>query len=158
VHRQRDDDTLLVFMASVDTEARAGVGIVRDMVKIMNDMNVKTHAILITNTGLTCSASAAIASLMNESKYITHMTRAFLMFDILNHRNVPPHRLLTPPEIENLLTSRNLKLSQFPSIKIDDPVCRYFGGKPGDVFEIVRNRPTVGHHFYYRTVVPEGHE
>ena len=91
-----------------------------------------------------------------RQKFVSALQYPFfysLLFDIFDHVDVPPHRLLSSEETHELLKERNLKLTQFPSIKMDDPVCRYLGGRPGDVFEITRNRPTVGQHLYYRKVV-----
>jgi DNA-directed RNA polymerase subunit H (RpoH/RPB5) len=150
VFRERDNDTLLVFWPE-ETGARVGVGVLRDMVKMMDDV-CATNAVLISS-GMTSSATAFVHTLMESNKFITAIPPSSLMFDIFEHADVPPHRLLTPEEVKQLLKDRNLKLKQFPSIKMDDPMCRYLGGRPGDVFEITRNRPTVGHHLYYRKVV-----
>lgn len=149
VRRPHDNDVLLVFCAYEDT--RTGVGVVRDMVKLMEDMGAH-NAILITKS-ITSSATTSIHSLMASGTFITTIAPTSLLFDIFDHVDVPPHRLLSSEETQELLKERNLKLTQFPSIKMDDPVCRYLGGRPGDVFEITRNRPTVGQHLYYRKVV-----
>lgn len=149
VHRESDDDTLLVYYAS--NNARVGVGVVRDVVKMMDDA-MSVNAILLT-TGATSSAVSAIHALMETGKFVTPIAPCSLIYDIFEHVIVPPHRLLSLKEVETLLKTRKLKIEQFPSIKLDDPMCRYLGGRPGDVFEIRRNRPTVGYHLYYRKVV-----
>lgn len=149
VHREKDGDVLLVYRT--EDESRVGVVVVRDMVKLMEELGV-SNALLLAR-GTTSSASAAMNGLIEMRKHITTIPPSSLLYDIFEHRDVPPHRILDPEEVEALLKERKLKLSQFPSIKMDDPMCRYLGGKPGDVFEIKRNRPTAGYHLYYRKVV-----
>jgi len=47
---------------------------------------------------------------------------------------------------------RTFKLEHFPSIKMDDPWCRYMGGKVGDVFEMKSNLSS-GYQLSYKRVV-----
>ena len=149
VRREEDGRVLLVHRAEED--ARVGVVVVREMVKLMEKVDA-SHALLLAR-GATSSASAAISALMATQNFITIIPPTSLIYDIFEHKDVPPHRLLPHPELHEMLKERKLKLAQLPSIRMDDPMCRYLGGKPGDVFEIKRNRPTVGLHLYYRKVV-----
>lgn len=141
-------DVLLVYRAD---DPRVGVVVIRDMVKLMDEHNI-VDALLLA-PAVTSSAMATIASLRESDKFIVTIAPASLMYDIFDHACVPPHRLMSKDEVDALLLDRNLSLNQFPSIKMDDAMCRYLGGKPGDVFEIMRNRPNVGIHVYYRKVV-----
>jgi len=149
VHRDTDNVTLLVYRAPDDS--RVGVGVVRDLVKMMDEVGAP-DSILLT-AGTTSSATSSIHALMATGKFIVPIIPSSLLFDIFEHASVPHHRMLRAAEVEDLLKTRKLTLDQFPSIKMNDPMCRYLGGKPGDVFEITRNRPTVGYHLYYRKVV-----
>jgi DNA-directed RNA polymerase subunit H (RpoH/RPB5) len=149
VTKELDGSVLLVYKAEED--ARVGVVVIREMVKLMENFGAN-DALLLARGG-TSSATAAINALMMDQKFITIIPPTSLIYDIFEHNDVPLHRLLSPPELSQLLKERKLKLSQFPSMRMDDPMCRYLGGKPGDVFEITRNRPTVGKHLYYRKVV-----
>lgn len=149
VKRDRDADVLLVYRT--DDEARVGVGVIRDVAKIMEEAGV-VNAILLAS-GTTSSAHAAVTALMTSGKFLTIIPPSSLVYDIYEHHDVPRHRLLDPTEVHDLLQKMRLNLSQFPCIKMDDPMCRYLGGRPGDIFEITRIRPTVGYDIYYRKVV-----
>ncbi len=147
------DGSLLVFYAGKD--ARVGVGVVRDMVKLMDDTH--TQDALFLAVGLTPSASAAInAARTTTPKHVVTISPAALLYDIFDHKSVPPHRILGAAERGAMLASYKLRPEQLPSMKLEDAMCRYLGGRPGDVFEITRNRPNVGHHLYYRHVVDIG--
>jgi len=140
---------LLVYRE--DEDARVGVGVMREMAKLMEKVGA-SDALLLAG-GATSSAAASISELMLTGKFITIIPPTSLIYDIFEHRDVPPHRILSTAELDQLLKEMGVKLSELPAIRMNDPMCRYLGGKPGDVFEIRRNRPTVGHHLYYRKVV-----
>jgi DNA-directed RNA polymerase subunit H (RpoH/RPB5) len=72
-----------------------------------------------------------------------------------HHILQPKWRLLNSNEIEDLINRYKSK-ALIASVCIDDPMCRYYGGKPpfgdkklGDVFEITRD----GLNIFYRKVV-----
>lgn len=73
--------------------------------------------------------------------------------DLFKHELVPPHRILSEEEKNELLKRYGVTLAQLPRILATDPAAQALGAKPGDVIEIVRKSPTAGEAKYYRVVV-----
>lgn len=149
VHRPKDKDILLIYRFAEDT--RVGIGVIRDIVKLMEQNNA-VNAILLAD-GITSSAQGAMKTLVASGRFIIQIPLSSLMYDIYEHRDVPHHRLLDRDEATAFLESRQLVRSNLPCIRMDDPMCRYLGGHPDDIFEITRIRPTVGRDIYYRRVI-----
>ena len=74
-----------------------------------------------------------------------------LMVDITQHKLVPNHSIISNEEKEQLLQKYNLiSYNQLPIIMKNDPVAKYYGGKRGDVFKIIRPSETAGEYLTYR--------
>ena len=78
-----------------------------------------------------------------------------MKFDILKHKLVPHHEVLSREEVEKLLKAYNIKKEQLPRILLTDPVAKAIGAKEGDVIKIIRKSPTAGISIAYRLVVKE---
>jgi DNA-directed RNA polymerase subunit H (RpoH/RPB5) len=65
---------------------------------------------------------------------------------------VPPHRIMSAKEIEELLGTRSIGINNLPKILFGDPQVKKLGATPGDVIEIVRDDDGVRYK-YYRQVV-----
>eukprot|EP00792_Barthelona_sp_PAP020_P004787 TRINITY_DN2340_c0_g1_i2.p1 TRINITY_DN2340_c0_g1~~TRINITY_DN2340_c0_g1_i2.p1 ORF type:complete len:223 (+),score=56.95 TRINITY_DN2340_c0_g1_i2:35-670(+) len=76
-----------------------------------------------------------------------------LLVNITKHVLVPQHIPLTSEEKQELLDKYKLKETQLPRIRKDDPVTKFFGLQPGDVFKILRKSETAGRYVTYRLVV-----
>jgi DNA-directed RNA polymerase subunit H len=74
-------------------------------------------------------------------------------FNILKHRLVPEHILLTAEEIKELTDRLNIRVSQLPKIYTTDATVKAMEGDVGDVVKITRPSPTAGKTVYYRIVV-----
>jgi len=59
--------------------------------------------------------------------------------DVLKHKLVPKHRILSEKEKEELLKKYNVSLDKLPKILITDPVVKALNAKIGDVIEIERD-------------------
>jgi DNA-directed RNA polymerase subunit H len=59
--------------------------------------------------------------------------------DVLKHKLVPKHRVLSENEKEELLKKYNVSLDKLPKILITDPVVKALNAKIGDVIEIERD-------------------
>ena len=130
-------------------DGKAGVTVIGDIVKQMEAEDVY-ETILVTE-GLTSHASQKLNSVNSPNFFICVMPPKSLMFDLCDHKLVPPHRILGEGEKRKVIAKyENGKL---PIIYLEDPVAKYMGARVGDVFEIVRNRPNVGEHLYYRQVI-----
>ncbi len=72
--------------------------------------------------------------------------------EIQNHILVPPHRLLSDEEKENLLKHYNISALQLPFINIKDPMVKKLNAKMDDVIRIDRRTPTGTAPFFRRVV------
>jgi DNA-directed RNA polymerase subunit H len=80
---------------------------------------------------------------------IYHMKQ--YLFNILNHVNVPPHRVLSEKEKQDIYKKYNItRDSEMPEIGRFDPVAQAIGLRPGELCEIIRSSPTAITTKYYR--------
>ena len=101
-------------------------------------------------------------TLINELKHIWEKDGIFiviqnikrLQFNILNHKLVPPHRVLSNKEINDVMLKYNIKdKNEFPEISRFDPVAQVIGLRPGKVCEITRDSKTSIKALYYRVCI-----
>jgi len=74
-------------------------------------------------------------------------------FNILNHRLVPKHTVLSEERKQEILEQYRIAPAQLPRIKVNDPAVKRVGAKVGDVVEIERISPTAGVSYAYRYVI-----
>lgn len=72
--------------------------------------------------------------------------------NVLAHSLVPPMRILSQREKENILKEYNIGEDKLPRIAASDPAARALNAKPGDVLKIERSDIT-GKYSFYRLVV-----
>lgn len=98
-------------------------------------------------------------TLSNALKHIWEQEKIFiviqnlkrLQFNILKHKLVPPHQVLTTAETAVIRTRYNIMSDgQFPDISRFDPVAQAIGIRPGQVCEIIRPSKTAISAPYYR--------
>lgn len=75
-----------------------------------------------------------------------------LMVNVTKHELVPSHEILSMDEKATLLQRYGLKESELGRIQSMDPVAKFYGVKPGQVFKIVRSSQTAGRYVSYRIV------
>ncbi len=76
--------------------------------------------------------------------------------DVLLHKFVPKHVLMTQEESKNLLEKYKIKEKDLPQIFEKDPVSIAIGAKEGDIIKIIRDSNTsVKTVEYYRYVKKE---
>jgi len=76
--------------------------------------------------------------------------------DVLLHKYVPKHILLTKDETDDLLKKYKISVTDLPQMFEKDPVAIAIGAKEGDVVKIVRDSETsVTSVVYYRYVKKE---
>lgn len=73
--------------------------------------------------------------------------------DILKHKLVPDHTILSKTEAKKVLKELDIHQEQLPKIKADDPVTKAIGAKPGDILKITRKSQTAGKFVTYRLVL-----
>jgi DNA-directed RNA polymerase subunit H (RpoH/RPB5) len=85
--------------------------------------------------------------------YIIPQSLARIQFNIMKHSLVPPHRIMSAEEVEELKRSRHIKLEELPRISRFDPVAQAICIKPGQVCEIARASRNAIVSMYYRHCV-----
>jgi len=76
--------------------------------------------------------------------------------DVLLHKYVPQHVLLTKDETDDLLKEYKISVIDLPQMFEKDPVAIAIGAKEGDIVKIVRDSETsVSSVVYYRYVKKE---
>lgn len=65
---------------------------------------------------------------------------------------VPPHRIMSPEEVETFLGRERLTLRDLPVISASDPPIVWLGGRAGQVVEIERPSQTAGQAFFVRRI------
>jgi DNA-directed RNA polymerase subunit H (RpoH/RPB5) len=76
--------------------------------------------------------------------------------DVLLHKFVPPHLLLTKEETLELLDKYKIEVTDLPQIFEKDPVAVAIGAKEGDIIRIIRDSDTTVRSIdYYRYVKKE---
>lgn len=73
--------------------------------------------------------------------------------DILKHKLVPDHTILSKSEFKKVIKELDIHQEQLPKIKSDDPVAKAIGAKPGDILKITRRSHTAGKFDTYRLVL-----
>ena len=74
-----------------------------------------------------------------------------LLFNALDHKLVPPHRVIADSEVETLMNEKQItQLSEFPEIDRFDIVATLIGLRPGQICEIIRSSKTSISTKYYR--------
>jgi DNA-directed RNA polymerase subunit H (RpoH/RPB5) len=73
------------------------------------------------------------------------------MEDVISKFYIPEHQLLSKEEKENLLKTFDKK--NLGKINLTDRMSRYYNGKLGDIFRIIRPNINSGYSVYYRIVI-----
>jgi len=73
--------------------------------------------------------------------------------DILQHKLVPYHEILSDKERDELLEKFKITPDQLPKILNTDPVALYIDAQPGQIIKIIRKSHTAKEAVAYRLVV-----
>ena len=92
-----------------------------------------------------------LSQIIKDFKNVEYFIETELLEDLPSKVFIPQHQLLNADEKKELLT----KFSEHDLAKIfsTDVMARYYGGKIGDIFRIVRPSITSGKNVFYRRVV-----
>ena len=83
----------------------------------------------------------------------TKISTPKLPFDIISHRIVPNHELLTSEQEKEVLKKYNCTKDQLPRIKYTDSGAKSVAARPGNIIKITRDSKTAGTAVYYRVVI-----
>ena len=76
-----------------------------------------------------------------------------LLINIVDHRDVPKHEVITVDEKKEILEKYHIKEINLPNILRDDAMAIYLGLTPGEIVRILRPSPTSGTYVSYRICV-----
>lgn len=113
---------------------------ITEIIKFMSVNNLY-HIILISETPLTPDAVKSFEdapSLRMESFLYDELT-----YNRNDHFLVPKHVLLTPNEASEYLKKNKLNISNLEAISYLDPISRWYGAVPGQIFRIYRENLSV---------------
>jgi DNA-directed RNA polymerase subunit H len=124
---------------------------IEDLYNIEETLKKDDQLIIIVNDKINDTIKKCLQEVYREGYFVVIFTLEELSYNILNHVLVPPHRILSQPELEDLNKQYYIKIpSQFPEISRLDPVAKVVGLKPGQVCEITRKSKTAIESKYYR--------
>ena len=94
----------------------------------------------------------ALGQVWSQYKYlVTVFGLKSLQFNILEHTHVPPHRVLSLKESDEIKKKYNItEDSQLPDISRFSPVAQAIGIRPGELCEIIRPSKTAITTLFYR--------
>ena len=140
----KDNDKIIVFYIN---NAKVGINHVKSIIEHIQSKSA-THALIIYSLVVTSFAKQFIESceynieIFNENELFKNITKHYL---------VPQHKLLDKDEISFLIKNLQIKYTNLPKVKKQDPLSRYYGAKINDVFEITRYDNNIKS-LYYRNV------
>lgn len=145
--KKSDGEKLVVFFAEIDI--KLGIVPIRDhYIPLMQEMNVN-HSILVSKLGLTSPAIHALRELPESvGVWVETFYEAELLFDLMAHKKVPPHRLLNEIEKQTILKQYRVTDKQLMILQLEDPVSKYLGLAIGNVVEITRMTQTAKMRIY----------
>lgn len=114
---------------------------------------MQVHRGIIIHQEPLSSQAMKVIDQVSEKYRLEAFEESELIVNKTHHEMVPKHELLTPKEKEELMKLYRAEESQFPLIRITDPIARYYGLKRGDVVRITRNSETAGKYISYRLCV-----
>jgi len=77
------------------------------------------------------------------------------LFEIMHHKLVPQHIIISEEEVNELFKRYNITPDQLPKILVTDPAVISIGAKPGQFVKVIRNSRTAREALAYRFVVED---
>ena len=140
----KDDDptgkfSLRVFFPETPMKGGKKATIGKDRIdRILKHMteNAITKVIVVTETALSSQAGGQLTNF--PAWTLEHFMYKELTYNLTEHFLAPKHRLMSLDEITRFLGENDLDTENLPIMSFQDPMARYYGAKPGDLFEIER--------------------
>jgi DNA-directed RNA polymerases I, II, and III subunit RPABC1 len=148
--REREDAAQKLLMYCT-MEPKVGIKTVRKLHGALKSSDIR-NALVIYETSITPFAKQAIKGLTQEGITIETFRTIELAVDIIQHKYVPKHTVLTGKEKAEVLDKYDKNWKQYPKILQGDPIVRYFGLDKGDMIKIERFYENYGEYVTYRVV------
>jgi DNA-directed RNA polymerase subunit H (RpoH/RPB5) len=131
--------------------------IIMDVFEFSPDLNMtkEDNLFLIIKDEPNDSLRAELKHIWEKDGYfVTVVSIKRLQFNILTHVLVPPHRIMSVEEENEMMKKYNVtEKTQLPDISRFDPVAQVIGIRPGQICEIMRPSKTAVKAPYYRVCV-----
>lgn len=102
--------------------------------------NGNMRLIIIYSPDVAGSTKSAGIKFPQNTHFLETFNVNFLSIDPIHHVLQPTFILIRDTnEKKRIMSNYNVSASQFPSMCIDDPVNKYYNGRAGDLFLIIRN-------------------
>jgi DNA-directed RNA polymerase I, II, and III subunit RPABC1 len=85
-------------------------------------------------------------------KNVEVFLRKNMIFNITHHVFQPKFSILSKEEEKELIDKYYTTKGKLPKMSKNDPIAKYYGIKPEQIFKIIRKSPEVGESIYYRLV------
>ena len=120
-----------------------------DLEQILDDTD---DLIIITKQNVSQSLKNILKQIyIKDNKFINIYNIHDYLFNILEHKLVPIHIVLSEKEKDEIIKKYYITdLTQFPEISRFDPVAQAIGLRPGQLCKIIRPSPTAIETDYYR--------
>lgn len=93
------------------------------------------------------------SNLKENNKFVELFKTSELMLNLIDFKYCPKAIMLNEEEIKQVLKNYNVSKKQLPQFEKKDPLVRYYNGRKGDMFKIIRSSPVSGVAIAYRVVV-----
>ena len=90
--------------------------------------------------------------MLDKIKNVEIFCQDYITFNPTHNRLVPKHILLSKEKEVALLKKYHCTKAQLPKLSRSDPIAKYYGMKPGDICQIIRNSISMGETNYYRHI------
>ena len=146
INDEQGNPIKILFYNHPSLQAKIGVSPIRKILDTLQAEEVM-HCLIVVNTGLSPKTMEEISQ---SPVCVECFTENQLMFDLVSHKLIPPHRRLSDAEKKKIHKKYGEKL---PILQRSDPVCRYYDFQVNDVIEITRSGfRTTFLYKHYRTV------
>lgn len=125
---------------------------VEDFYNVENILDKEDDLIIVIKNKPNDSLAKLLKAIYNnEGIYLNIIDMHTCLFNILDHKFVPKHRVLSDEEKEKVMKNYNvMNEKQIPEISRFDPVAKVIGLRPDQLCEITRSSPTTITTKYYR--------
>ena len=125
---------------------------VEDLFEMEQILDSGDELIIITNDKINDTLRELLSNIYkNDNRFVSILNLNDYLFNILNHEMVPPHKILTQDEKNQIYKKYYITTDkELPEISRFDPVALAMGIRPGELVEITRSSPTAITTKYYR--------
>jgi DNA-directed RNA polymerase subunit H (RpoH/RPB5) len=146
---KKDSKAYVCFMEKINLQIiNNSISDLYDDEEVLNKNDI---LVMISNNELPETLNKCLNDCYEKGHFIVAFSLATLQYNILKHKCVPSHVILTKPELEEVKQRYNISDNvQFPTISRFDAVAKAIGMRPDEVCKIERSSSTSIVSDYYR--------